>query len=48
MATKARSVRIHLNTKDQKLESLQDLLAKVGGLAGCGKCGRIADLSLGI
>ena len=46
MATKARSVRIHLNTKDQKLESLQDLLAKVGGLAGCGKCGRIAYLHI--
>jgi hypothetical protein len=46
MPTKAKSVRLQLNTKDQKLESLNDLLARVGGLAGCGKCGRIAYLHI--
>ena len=46
MATSAKSVRLQLNTKDQKMESLHDLLAKVGGLVGCGRCGRIAYLHI--
>ena len=46
MATKAKSVRLHLNTKDQKIEALSDLLARVGGLVGCGRCGRIAFLHI--
>ena len=46
MAVKPKSIRLSLNTKDQKIEALNDLLAKVGGLAGCGRCGRIAFLHI--
>jgi len=45
MAT-SKSVRIQLNTKDQKIEAIHDLVAKVGGLVGCGRCGRIAFLHI--
>jgi hypothetical protein len=46
MATKARSIRIQLNTKDQKMQSIQDLLKRVGGLLGCDGCGRMAYLHI--
>jgi hypothetical protein len=46
MATKAKSIRLHLNTKDQKIQSLQDIISRVGGLAGCAACGRIAYLHI--
>lgn len=46
MATKAKSITLHLNTKDQKIQSLHDIIAKVGGLAGCMACGRIAYLHI--
>jgi len=45
MAT-SKSVRIQLNTKDQKIEAIHDLVARVGGLVGCGRCGRIAFLHI--
>ena len=31
-----------LSTQKQSMKQLQELLAKVGGLAGCEGCGRIA------
>ena len=46
MATRARSATVHLNTHDQKMESLQALLKKVGGILGCEACGRIAFLHM--
>jgi hypothetical protein len=44
MATRPRSVTLNLNTKEQSLESLGHVLARIGGLAGCTGCGRIAVL----
>jgi hypothetical protein len=41
---RAKSVTLQLNTKDQKMESLQSLLKHVGGMLGCEGCGRIAYL----
>ena len=46
MATKAKSIRLHLETKGQKMQSLQEIISKVGGLAGCAACGRIAYLHI--
>jgi hypothetical protein len=38
------SATVTLNPKDQKMEAIQCILAKVGGMAGCDHCGRIALL----
>jgi hypothetical protein len=48
MAGKARSVSVSLNPGGgkQNLESLQRIFKKVGGLAGCDNCGRIAFLKV--
>ena len=40
------SATVTLNPKDQKMEAIQRILAKVGGMAGCDHCGRIALLLL--
>jgi hypothetical protein len=45
-STRGKSVTFLLNTKDQKIEALHDIIAKVGGLVGCGRCGRIAFLHI--
>jgi hypothetical protein len=39
------SATVTLNPKDQKMEAIQRILAKVGGMAGCDHRGRIAFLS---
>jgi hypothetical protein len=46
MATHARSVTLLLNTRDQKMKSLHDILTKVGGILGCEGCGRMALLQI--
>jgi hypothetical protein len=43
-----RSVTLHLNTQDQKLATLQEVIARIGGIAGCPACGRIAVLHVDI
>jgi hypothetical protein len=35
-----------LSTQKQSMKQLQDLLAKVGGIAGCEGCGRIAYIDI--
>lgn len=35
-----------LSTQRQSMKQLQELLAKVGGLAGCEGCGRIAYIDI--
>jgi hypothetical protein len=35
-----------LSTQKQSMKQLQELLAKVGGLAGCEGCGRIAYIDI--
>ena len=46
MATRARSVTLQLNIRDQKMKSLHDILTKVGGILGCEGCGRMALLRI--
>jgi len=44
MSNRAKSVTVHLTTKDQKIESLHGVLARIGGLVDCVSCGRMAVL----
>jgi hypothetical protein len=48
MATlrQGKSVTVTLNTHNQRVESLQSLLKKVGGLVDCDHCGRMAILRI--
>jgi len=48
MATRPQSVRLQLNTQDQKMENLQEIIKCIGGLCGCPACGRIAYLDIGL
>jgi len=35
-----------LNTKKQSIKDINELIARIGGLAGCEGCGRIAYIDL--
>ncbi|HEX9073819.1 MAG TPA: hypothetical protein VF852_17940 [Pseudolabrys sp.] len=48
MATRGRSVTLMLNTHEQKMKSLHDILTKVGGILGCEGCGRMALLHIDV
>jgi sulfite reductase beta subunit-like hemoprotein len=48
MAARPQSLSLQLNTQDQKMENLQEILKCVGGLCGCPACGRIAHLNIGL
>lgn len=48
MAARPQSVSLQLNTQDQKMENLQEIIKCVGGLCGCPACGRIAHLHIGL
>jgi hypothetical protein len=43
---RGRSITIQLNTHNQNIEALHRLVARVGGLAGCDHCGRMALLRI--
>ena len=48
MAAGPRSLSLQLNTQDQRMENLQEILKCVGGLCGCPACGRIAHLHIDV
>jgi hypothetical protein len=41
-----KTVNVLLNPQRQTMKQVQDLVAKLGGLAGCLECGRIAYLDI--
>lgn len=42
--SRGRSITIQLNTHNQHIDALHRILTRVGGLAGCEACGRLALL----
>jgi hypothetical protein len=42
----AKSVTLHLSTQNQKMDNLQSILKRVGGMIGCEACGRMALLRI--
>jgi hypothetical protein len=44
--SKAKSASIAFSTKGQEIEMIQRVVAQVLGMAGCQRCGRLANLSV--
>jgi len=43
-----RSVTLMLNTHNQNMKSLHDILTRVGGILGCDGCGKMALLHIDV
>ena len=46
LARTTKSFSAVLNTQKQSLKNINELIARIGGLAGCERCGRIAFIDI--